>query len=152
MVSALEAGQHVSRGARRGGGARSAALMVVTTLPSNAPLEGRLLDLRVEESGTPLKDLRKLLKIEKAYGHAAVGEELLSKGDLDRGGREFYKAISLALESSELKLWFALGMMRQGETRKALSLMRSAVGRGQDAKAIVRELVSRGVVGKTRDA
>jgi hypothetical protein len=108
-------------------------------------LEGRLLDLRVEDSGSPLKDLRKLLKIEKAYGHAAVGEELLSKGDLDRGVREFSRAISLAPESSELRLWFALGMMRQGEARKALSLMRNAVGRGQDVKAIVRELASRGI-------
>jgi len=146
MVSALEAGDRASKGARRGGGARSAALMVVTTLPSNAPLEGRLLDLRVEDSGSPLKDLRKLIKIEKAYGHAAVGEELLSKGDLDRGVREFSRAISLAPESSELKLWFALGMMRQGEARKALSLMRNAVGRGQDVKAIARELASRGII------
>jgi uncharacterized Ntn-hydrolase superfamily protein len=126
--------------------------MVVTTLPSIAPWEGRPLDLRVDDSATPLKDLRRLLKIQKAYRHAAIGEELLSKGDLDRGGREFYKAIALAPESSELKLWFALGMMRQGETRKALSLMRSAVGRGQDAKAIVREMASRGIIGKTQGA
>jgi uncharacterized Ntn-hydrolase superfamily protein len=152
MVAALEAGEHASRGARRGGGTRSAALMVVTTLPSIAPWEGRPLDLRVDDSATPLKDLRRLLKIQKAYRHAAIGEELLSKGDLDRGGREFYRAIALAPESSELKLWFALGMMRQGETRKALSLMRSAVGRGQDAKAIVREMASRGIIGKTQGA
>ena len=152
MVAALAAGEHSSRGPRRGGGARSAALMVVTTLPSNTPMEGRLLDLRVEESASPLKDLRKLLKIQQAYRRAAIGQELLTKGDLDRGVREFYRAISLAPESSELKFWFALGMMRQGETRKAYSLMRSAVGRGQDVKAIMRELASRGIIGKTQGA
>jgi hypothetical protein len=37
-------------------------------------------------------------------------------------------------------------MMRQGEARKALSLMRNAVGRGQDVKAIARELASRGII------
>jgi uncharacterized Ntn-hydrolase superfamily protein len=146
MLSALEAGERSSKGKRRGGGPRSVALTVVATLPSNAPWEGRLLDLRVEDSDSPLKELRKLLKIQEAYRHAATGEELLSKGDLVRGEREFRKATSMAPESSELKLWFAFGMMRQGETRKALSLMRSAVGRGQDVKAIKRELAARGIV------
>jgi uncharacterized Ntn-hydrolase superfamily protein len=152
MVSALEAGEHATRGTRRGGGPRSAAVTVVSTLQSNAPWEGRVLELRVGDSENPLKELRKLLKIHEAYRHAATGEELLSRGDLERGGREFQKAMSLAPESSELKLWFALGMMRQGETRKALSLMRSAVGRGHDVRAIVRELASRGIIGKAQGA
>jgi len=148
LVSALEAGEQASRGARRGGGARSAAVMVVAALPTSTPWEGRLLDLRVEDGDAPLKELRGMLKVQEAYSHAATGEELLAKGDLERGGREFSKAMSLAPESSELKLWFALGMMRQGETKKAVSMMRSAVGRGQDLKAILRELASRGIIAK----
>ena len=55
--------------------------------------------------------------------------------------------MSLAPDSSELKLWFALGMMRQGEAKKGESMLRSAVGRGQDVKAILRELASRGIIG-----
>jgi len=147
LVSALEAGEHASKGARRGGAARSAAVMVVAALPTNTPWEGRLLDLRVETSGSPLKDLRGMLRVKEAYGHAASGEELLSRGEVERGAREFSRAISLSPESSELKLWFALGMMRQGDIKKAESMMRIAVGRGQDLKAILRELAARGIVG-----
>ena len=146
MVSALEAGEQASKGARRGGGARSAALMVVASQPTVTPWEGRLLDLRVEDSDSPLKELRGLLKVSEAYSHAAAGEEMLERGDLERGSREFSKAISLAPDSSELKLWFALEMMKRSETKKAESMMRSALGRGQDLKAILRELVSRGIV------
>jgi uncharacterized Ntn-hydrolase superfamily protein len=147
LVSALEAGEQTSRGGRRGGASRSAAVMVVETLPSNTPWEGRVLDLRVENSSSPLKELRKLLKVHQAYERAKSGQELLAKGELERGGKEFSKAISLAPENSELKLWFALGMMRQGETKAAESPMRSALGRGQDLKVILRELASRGVAG-----
>jgi len=146
LVSALEAGEHASRGAMRGGGARSAAVMVVAALPTNTPWEGRLLDLRVESSDGPMKELKGMMRVQEAYGHAASGEELLSRGDLELGQREFSKAISLAPDSSELKLWFALGMMRQGEAKKGESMLRSAVGRGQDMKAILREMVSRGIV------
>lgn len=144
LVSALEAGGQASRGPRRGGRARSAALVVVSTLPSSVPWDGRLVDLRVEYSGAPLRELRNLLKVRDAYGHAATGADLLSRGDVDRGRREFSKAFSLAPESSELKLWFALGTVGQGETKEAESMMRSALGRRQDLKGILRELVARG--------
>ncbi len=146
LVTGLEGGEQASRGARRGGAPRSAAVTIVAALPTNTPWEGRLLDLRVESSGAPLRDLRGALKVHDAYVHAANGEELLSRGEIDRGRKEFSKAMSLAPESSELKLWFALGMMRQGKAREAEPLMRNAVGRGQDLKAVLRELASRGIV------
>jgi uncharacterized Ntn-hydrolase superfamily protein len=147
MVSALEAGEQASKGGRRGGAARSAAVMVVAALPTNTPWEGKLLDLRVESSDGPLKELKKMLKVQEAYARAASGEEFLSRGEVARGEREFSKAVSLAPESSELKLWLALGMMWQGDVKKGESMLRSAVGRGQDVKAIVRELASRGIIG-----
>jgi len=146
MVSALEAGEQASKGARRGGASRSAAVTVVAALPTNTPWEGRLLDLRVESSDAPLKELKGLLKVEEAYGHAASGEEMLSRGEVERGGREFSKAMSLAPRSSELKLWFALGMLRQGGFKTGEPALRSAVGRGQDVKALLRELAARGII------
>ncbi|HEV2390520.1 MAG TPA: DUF1028 domain-containing protein [Nitrososphaerales archaeon] len=145
MVSALEAGEQASKG-RRGGSSRSAAVTVVAALPTNTPWEGRLLDLRVESSDAPVKELKGLLKVEEAYGHAASGEELLSKGDIERGGREFSKAVSLAPRSSEVKLWFALLMLGRGEFKTGEPALRSAVGRGRDVKALLRELAARGIV------
>jgi len=146
MVSALEAGEQTSKRSRRGGAARSAAVMVVAALPTNTPWEGRLLDMRIESSDAPLKELKGLLKVEEAYGHAASGEELLSRGDLERGEKEFSKAMSLAPRSAELKLWFALGMLRQGGFKTGEPALRSAIGRGQDVKALLREMVARGII------
>lgn len=142
MVAALEAGGQATRGA-----VRSAAVMVVAALPTNTPWEGRLLDLRVDSSDSPLRELKAMLKVQEAYGHAASGEELLARGDLAKGGREFSKAISLSPESAELRLWFALGMLRNGESKAGEAMLRSAVGRGSDSKEILRELAVRGIVG-----
>jgi len=145
LLLALEAGEHSSRSARRGGRPRSAAIMVVSTLPSNTPWEGTL-DLRVENSDNPLRELKDLVKTHHAYRHAANGQELLSKGDIERGSKEFAKALSLAPEYSELKLWFALGLMARGDLRKAQPMVRGAIGRGHDLKAILRELAARGMI------
>lgn len=147
MVSALEAGEQATKGARRGGAPRSAAVMVVAAIPTNTPWEGRLLDLRVESSDAPLKELKGLLRTQEAYGYAASGEELLSRGEVSKGGKEFLKAISLAPESTEVKLWFAIGMLRLGQAKSGERLLRNAIGRGQDAKAILQELAARGIVG-----
>jgi uncharacterized Ntn-hydrolase superfamily protein len=165
LITALEAGEHASKGARRGGAPRSAAVVVVSTVSTGTPWEGRLTDIRVEDSGGPLRDLRSMLKISDAYRHATAGEEFLSKGDIERGGREFSKALALAPGSSELRLWFALGMMRRGgwegrtgagakavldgEAKDVDSLLSKAVGsRGQDTRAIIRELIARGIVSR----
>jgi thioredoxin-like negative regulator of GroEL len=122
--------------------------MIVSTVPSNTPWEGTL-DLRVENSDNPLKELRNLVKVHDAYERAASGQELLAKGDIDRGAKEFSKALSLAPEYSELKLWLALGMMRRGEVKKAGPVMRSALGRGHDLKAMLKELAARGIIPDT---
>lgn len=152
MVMALEAGDQASKGGRRGGEARSAAIVVVSTAQTNTPWGGKVLDLRVENSENPLRAIRGLLRTQEAYERAASGQELLGRGEVERAVREFSKAMSLAPESSELKLWYALGMMKQGETKKAESMLRSAVGRGQDLKAIIRELQSRGIISKPQTA
>ncbi|HKT21898.1 MAG TPA: tetratricopeptide repeat protein, partial [Nitrososphaerales archaeon] len=88
---------------------------------------------------------RGLLKVQEAYAHAASGEELFSRGELNRGRKEFATAMSLAPQSSELKLWLALGLMRLGQAKEARSLMRGALGRGQDLKAVLREFALRGI-------
>jgi uncharacterized Ntn-hydrolase superfamily protein len=156
LLLALEAGEHASKGSHRGGAPRSAAIIIVSAVSTGTPWEGRLMDLRVENSGAPLRELRSMLKVSDAYRHATIGSELLAKGELERGGREFSKAMALAPESQEIRLWLGLQMMKHAagggggggaEAKTAESVLRRAVGRrGQDQRAIIRELVARGIV------
>lgn len=154
LLAALEAGESASKGPKRGGPAVSAALVLVSSLPTNTPWDGSLLDLRVESSEHPLKELKGMLRLREAYAHAAAGRELVSKGDSGRMSREFSKAVALAPRSSELKLLYALSLLQMGETRRGTSVLRGALGRGQDAKSLLKELSARGVLGpgQTRPA
>jgi len=147
LVSALEAGARASNGPRRGGGSRSAAVTVVSTNHTNTPEEGRLVDLRVENSDAPLRELRAALKVKEAYELAASGEDLLLRGEMAKAEREFARAISLGQGSTELRLRFALAMLKAGEEKKGESLLKTVVGGGKDAKATLREMAVRGITG-----
>ena len=146
LVAALEAGEQGSKEARRGGGSRSAAIMVVKSAPSGVPWEGKVLDLRVEGGDAPLKHLKGLLKVKEAYERAEVGEGLFLRGEVGRGEKEFKRAMALASDSFEVRLRFALALIGLGERKRGMAVLRSALGRGVDFKAVMRELSERKIV------
>jgi predicted Zn-dependent protease len=63
-----------------------------------------------------------------------------------RANKEFAKAIALAPENLELKLRYAVALLGVGEKKRGTSVLRGALGRGEDAKALLRELSARGIV------
>lgn len=144
LLSALEAGEQTRRRRPRGGAFRSGSLLVIGTGSTASLWDGRSVDLRVESSETPLKDLRTTLRVEQGYVHAAAGAKLLSEGDLERAEREFSRALSLAPGFGELKLWFALGLLRHGERKRGEAVLRGAVGK--EWRTILREMASQGIV------
>ena len=148
LVSALEAGELATKGHRRGGAPRSASLVVVATKPSGTPWEGRVLDLRVDDSDNPVRELRRVLRVQDAYRHAESGGELVAKGDVERGQKEFAKAAAMAGDGSEFMLWLALGLLKRGDTKRGAAALRRVLGRGNDVKAVMRELAGSGLVGK----
>src|SRR5207247_4735155 len=78
MMAALEAAQAVGGDVR---GKQSAALVVVTGKPTGRPWADRIFDLRVDDNPEPLKELRRLLVLQRAYNHMSAGEDALTSKD-----------------------------------------------------------------------
>jgi len=72
MVAALEAAEAEGGDFR---GRQSAALLVVRGEPTGNVWKDRLIDLRVEDHNDPVAELRRLLKVHRAY-------ESMNEGDL----------------------------------------------------------------------
>ena len=146
MVAALEAGEQSARGGRRGGAAKSAAVMVVKMVHGTSPLEGKVLDLRVENADNPLRQLKGLLKFREGQERVSLAEDLFAREELGRAEKEFARAASLAPDSFEVKLRLALALFADGERKRGMSVLRGALGRGQDANAIFREMLARKII------
>ena len=56
---------------------------MVSARSTGSPLEDRPIELRVEDHPIPLRELRRLLEIRRAYQHVDVGEQLEIAGDLE---------------------------------------------------------------------
>ncbi|MCH7495782.1 MAG: DUF1028 domain-containing protein, partial [Candidatus Marinimicrobia bacterium] len=85
LLAALDAAQ------REGGdlrGKQSSALMIVTINPIGNIYLDRPYNLRVEDSPEPLKELRRLVKVAKAYNHVSRGDDHMAEENFDKALEE----------------------------------------------------------------
>jgi uncharacterized Ntn-hydrolase superfamily protein len=117
MLQALEAAE------REGGdirGRQSAAILVVRASPTGRPWEDRLVDLRVEDHSQPLVELRRLVRLGRAYRKMNEGDEALAKKDVGGALARYSEAESLAPEAYEIPFWVAATLCMAGRTEDAL--------------------------------
>jgi uncharacterized Ntn-hydrolase superfamily protein len=121
MLAALDAAQAAGGDIR---GKQSAALVVVRAKGSGRPWAGadRAFDLRVEDHPDPLAELRRLVRLQRAYAHANRGDELMTAKKVDAALEEYRAASALAPEVLELPFWHAVTLASIGREREALPL------------------------------
>lgn len=122
MVVALEAAEAEGGDIR---GRQSAALVVVNARPSGQSWNERLFDLRVDDHPDPLADLRRLLRVARAYHGWNQAEALLQGGeageDKVRAAEAlFAQAPDLMPENPEGLFWFACALTNAGYATAAL--------------------------------
>ncbi len=136
LMRALEAAQAEGGDIR---GRQSAALLVVAADPSGRPWADRLFDLRVEDHATPLRELRRLLGVARAYRHMNEGDERVTEGDIDGAVEEYRKAEELLPGESEPVFWHAVTLASAGRVAESLPLF----ARAFEMRPEWRELVPR---------
>jgi uncharacterized Ntn-hydrolase superfamily protein len=77
-------------------GRQSAALIVVTGKPTGKPWVDRTFDLRVDDHAEPLKELRRLVVLQRAYNHMNAGDLAVERKDNQGALREYSAAAALA--------------------------------------------------------
>lgn len=117
LLVALEAAEAAGGDIR---GKQAAAILVVDAQGTGLNWQGRLVDLRVEDNPEPLKELRRLLTLQKAYDHMNVGDGYMTEGDIDKALAEYKAAEKLVPDNLEMKYWHAVTLA--GADRVADSL------------------------------
>lgn len=121
-MQALEAAERAGGDIR---GRQSAAMLVVRAESTGRPSVDRLVDLRVEDATDPLGELRRLLRLRRAYDHVDAGDALVVEGAPEEAMREYEQGAALAPEVVELQFWAALGMYTNGRAAEGLALFRA---------------------------
>jgi uncharacterized Ntn-hydrolase superfamily protein len=124
MMAALEAAEAEGGDIR---GKQSAAMLVVSGTPTGRSWEERVIDLRVEDAADPLAELRRLLRIKRAYMTMGEAEESGGSGDMAGAATRLQAAIGLAPEMVEIQFWGGLAMAEAGMLEAGCELIAVAV-------------------------
>src|SRR5207302_2870863 len=124
MLAALDAAEAEGGDIR---GKQSAAMLVVSGKPTGRSWEDRVIDLRVEDAPDPLLELRRLLRVKRAYVAMGDADHLSDAGDQATAAVRLQEAIALAPEMVEIYFWGGLTMAQQGMLDDGCRLMMRAV-------------------------
>lgn len=128
LLAALDAAQAAGGDAR---GRQAAAILVVGPKSTGRPWAGadRIFDLRVEDNPEPLKELRRLVRLQRAYAHANHGDELVSQKKVDEALKEYAAAAALAPEIQELPFWQAITLVSVGREAQAIPILKKVLAK-----------------------
>ncbi|TQF12289.1 DUF1028 domain-containing protein [Myxococcus llanfairpwllgwyngyllgogerychwyrndrobwllllantysiliogogogochensis] len=136
MLTALEAAEAQGGDIR---GKQSAALIVVSAKSTGRPWQDRRFDLRIEDHPEPLKELRRLVTLQRAYNFMNEGDLALEHKDTDAALAAYSSAEKLAPGNMEMVFWHAISLVGVGRVDEALPLLQ----RTYTADPRWRELVTR---------
>jgi uncharacterized Ntn-hydrolase superfamily protein len=121
MVAALEAAQSVGGDIR---GKQSAAILVVRAQSTGKIWEDRVIDLRIEDHAEPVKEIRRLLKLYRAYEFMNKGDYAVEKNDM-KSAMEFYgSAEKMFPDNLEMKYWHAVALANNGRVDESLPIFK----------------------------
>ncbi len=126
MMQALEAAE------REGGdirGRQSAAMIVVRAKASGKPWNDVLVNLRVEDHDHPLVELRRLLRLRRAYNLEDAGDNFTAEGRSADAAKAYAEAVALAPDVVELQFWAAITMYTNGQRAEALARFKTVFAR-----------------------
>lgn len=121
VLATLEAAQEVGGDIR---GKQSAAILVVNGNREMEAWEDPYMDLRVDDNDAPLEELRRLLKVFRAYEHMNKGDLALEVNDMKTALAEYNAAQEMFPENLEMKYWTAITLINNGELEKGKALLK----------------------------
>ncbi|HEV7844495.1 MAG TPA: DUF1028 domain-containing protein, partial [Pyrinomonadaceae bacterium] len=121
MMAALDAAQAAGGDIR---GRQSAAIIVVTGKPTGKPWTDRIFDLRVDDNPEPLKELRRLVTLQRAYNHMNAGDLAVERKDNEGALREYSAAERLVPGNAEMIYWHAVALVNMNRVEESLPLFR----------------------------
>lgn len=143
MLAALEAAQNAGGDIR---GKQSAAILVVAPESSGKIWQDRLVDLRVDDHPEPLKEIKRILKVHRAYEHMNSGDLAVELGDMKLAMDEYSAAEKMFPDNLEMKFWKAVTLANNGRLEEALPLFKEIFVKNMNWLALIPRLVKPGLL------
>jgi uncharacterized Ntn-hydrolase superfamily protein len=105
----------------------------------------KLFDLRVEDSADPLKELRRLMRLRRAYNLEDQGDNFIAEKKPADALKAYEDAAKLAPEVVELQFWAAVSMYTNDRKPEALKLFHQVFAKERHWADLVPRLAKAGL-------
>ena len=143
MLAALDAAEAVGGDIR---GRQSAALVVVKAESSGKPWADRVFDVRVDDHANPLGELRRLVRLQRAYNHMNAGDVAVERKDNEGALREYSAAQALVPDNLEMAYWHAVALVNMNRVEEALPVFRRVFAADPNWRTLTPRLVKAGIL------
>jgi uncharacterized Ntn-hydrolase superfamily protein len=91
-----------------------------------------LYDIRVDDAPEPLREIRRLVSVARAYIHQGRAQNALERGDSAAMNREFETASRLIGDNPEMRFWHAIALLGTGDVDDGLAILREVAARDRN--------------------
>ncbi len=126
LLLALEAAEKEGGDIR---GRQSAAMLIVRGETTGKFWVDRIFDLRVEDHPEPLRELRRLVQLQRAYLKLNEGDEWLEKNDFEKALEAYHSATEIvpdAATGGEAAFWVGVTLLSRNRESEALPYLHRA--------------------------
>lgn len=143
VMEVLKAAQEAGGDIR---GKQSAALIVVGPERTENSWEDKKIDLRVDDHQNPIKELERLLKVNRAYEHMNKGDLAVEAGNMEKALQEYGAAEKMFPENLEMKFWKAVALANSGRIDEAKPIFKSIFEADKNWKEMITRLPPSGIL------
>lgn len=143
MLSALEAAQNAGGDIR---GRQSAAILVVKGQSSGKVWEDRLIDLRVEDHPEPIQEIKRLLRLYRAYDFMNQGDLAVEKNDIAGALQAYGTAEKMFPDNLEMKYWHAVSLANVGMIEDAVPIFKTIFKKDRNWRLLTERLPGVGLL------
>jgi uncharacterized Ntn-hydrolase superfamily protein len=137
MLAALTAAQAAGGDIR---GQQSAAILIVPGKSEGKLWDERIVDLRVEDHPTPVKELTRLYRVQVAYEHMNRGDLAVEKNDMNEAMNQYNAAMKMFPGNLEMQYWTAITLANNKQLNKAIPLLKKIFQSDPHWKELTRRL------------
>ncbi|HXV13017.1 MAG TPA: DUF1028 domain-containing protein [Candidatus Krumholzibacteria bacterium] len=143
LLAALDAAQAEGGDIR---GTQSAAILSVPGTSTGRPWADRVVDLRVDDHADPVREIRRLVDVHRAYQHMNEGDEKLALNDVDGAMSEYAAAAKMLPNNVEVKYWAAITMITAGREKEAMPYFREVFSKDRNWVEVTKRLPASGLL------
>ena len=132
-------------------GKQSAVILVVGSKKVKNEWEDKKIDLRVDDSENPIKEIKRLLKVSRAYEHMNKGDVAIEKGDMQKALSEYASAEKLFPQNLEMKFWKAVALLNNSRVSQAREIFKYVINKNKNWEKLLLRLPASNLVSLTKN-